>query len=327
MNISGFRPGPFAGPILVAAAIMMAGAGAARAACPDLIKAFDRAVVERQVDAAISGLEDISDSPSQMCLGRLPEFRAKLVDFLIDYAHSPGLADKVRDTIITKAERIVDVSGNWQGKTKLGDYFFARRDQLKAHEWYVKSVAALDTPGATATDEERKKLTGRLSAATSLANDDKGGTRHIPNPVHNRDASGHLGGLLSPALVRVRTAEVVAVPMPINFAYNQTTFTPAGEEAMKELIEAANQVTTMKLVGHTDPRGTPEYNVNLSRNRVMAVRNRLEQAGVKAQITVQWKGSSEPFDVTVLPDGDKLSQEEIWQLDRRVVWLRDAERD
>ena len=136
-----------------------------------------------------------------------------------------------------------------------------------------------------------------------------------------------LGGLFSPSLVRTRTAEVVAVPMPINFVYNQTAFTPAGEEAIQELIEAAKQVPTMKLVGHTDPRGAPEYNMNLSKGRVLAVRDRLVQAGVKAQIVVQWKGAGEPFDWSVLPDGDKLSQEEIWQLDRRVVWLRDAERD
>jgi outer membrane protein OmpA-like peptidoglycan-associated protein len=328
MNVSGFRPGPFAGPIFIAVAIVMAGAGAARAECPELITAFDKAVAERQVNAAISNLDDLHDN---LCLDgrRFAEFRAKLVDFLVDYAHAPGLDDKVRDAIITKAERIVDVSGNWQGKAKLGDYFFARRDQLKAHEWYVKSVAALDTPGASATDAERTKLKTRLSAAQSLANDDKGGTRRIPNPVRNRDASGHLGGLLSPALVRVRNAEVVAVPIPINFVYNEATFTPAGEEAMKELIEAAkaSEVKTMKLVGHTDPRGSAEYNNNLSRDRVMAVRDRLMKAGVKAQIAVRGVGFSEPFDVSALPDGDKLSQEEIWQLDRRVEWLRDAERD
>jgi outer membrane protein OmpA-like peptidoglycan-associated protein len=329
MDISGFRPGPFAGPILIAAAIMMAGAGAAQAACPDLIKAFDNAVAERQVDAAISGLNDISDSPSQMCLGRFAEFRAKLVDFLLDYAGTPGLPKQAHDNAIAKAEKTVAVSGYWQGKAKLADYYFAHGDKPMAHHWYVESVAALATPGAAATDDERRKLAGKLAAAQSLANDDKGGQRRILNPVHNRDASGRVAGVLSPALVHVRTAEVVAVPMPINFVYNQATFTPAGEDAVKELIEAAQQqqITTMKLVGHTDPRGAPEYNMKLSRERVLAVRDRLVQAGVKAQITVKGVGADEPFDVSVLPDGDKLSQEEIWQLDRRVVWLRDAERD
>jgi outer membrane protein OmpA-like peptidoglycan-associated protein len=330
MNISGFRPGPFAGPILIAAAIMVAAAGAAQAACPDLIKTFDKAVAERQMDAAINSLDDISDNPSQMCLGRLPEFRAKLVDFLIDYARTPGLEAATRDKTIAKAENIVEVSGHWQGEVKLGDYFFAQRDQVKAHAWYVKSVAALATPGSTpATDKDRKELAGKLAAAQSLANDDKGGTRRVSNLVRNRAADGSLGGLYSTALVHLRAAEVVAVPMPINFVYNQASFTPAGEEAMKELIEAAKQVTTMKLVGHADPRGTPEYNMNLSRTRVLAVRDRLVQAGAKtqAQVTVKWVGSSEAFDVSVLPDGDKLSQEEIWQLDRRVVWLRDAERE
>jgi outer membrane protein OmpA-like peptidoglycan-associated protein len=326
MNISGMRRGPFAGPIFIAAAIMLAGSGAAQAACPDLIKAFDKAVAERQVDAALSGLNDIGDNP--VCLARLPEYRAKLVDFLIDYARAPGLAADLRDKTIAKAERIVDVSGNWQGKVKLGDYFFAQGDKVKAHEWYIKSVAALATPGSVpASDDDRKKLTGKLAAAQSLANDDKGGQRRIA-PVGNRDAEGRLGGLYSPALLsRTRAAEIVSVPLPINFMYNQTAFTPAGEQAMQELIEAAKNVPTMKLVGHADPRGAAEYNLNLSRDRVMAVRDRLVQAGVKAQITVQWKGATEPFDVSVLDDADKLSQEDVWQLDRRVVWIRDAERE
>jgi outer membrane protein OmpA-like peptidoglycan-associated protein len=328
MNVSGFRPGPFAGPIFVAAAIMIAEAGAAQAACDDLIKAFDKAVAGRQVDTATSGLDDLYDN---LCLDgrRFAEFRAKLVDFLIDYARTPGLAADVRDKTVAKAEKIVQVSGYWQGKVKLGDYFFAQRDQVKAHTWYVQSVAALATPGsASATDKDRKELASKLAAAQSLANDDKGGTRGIPDPVHNRAADGSLGGLFSTSLlVRVRAAEVVAVPMPINFVYNQATFTPAGEESMLELIEAAKQVTTMKLVGHADPRGTPEYNINLSRARVMAVRDRLVQAGVKAQITVKGVGAAEPFDVSALPDGNKLSQEEVWQLDRRVEWLRDAERE
>jgi outer membrane protein OmpA-like peptidoglycan-associated protein len=296
MNISGVRSGPFAGPIFIAAAIMMAGAGAAQAACEDLIKAFDKAVAEQKVDAAISGLDDISDNTSPMCLGRLPQFRAKLVDFLVDYARTPGLAVDARNETIAKAEKIVQVSGHWQGKVKLGDYFFAQRDRVRAHAWYVQGVAALATPGsAPATDKDRKELADKLAAAESLANDDKGGTAPPPNLVRNRAADGSLGGIFSTSLlVRVRGAEVVAVPMPINFVFNKATFTPAGEEAMQELIEAAKHVTTMKLVGHTDPRGTDEYNLILSTDRVTAVRDRLVKAGIKAQITVKGVGRVAP---------------------------------
>jgi outer membrane protein OmpA-like peptidoglycan-associated protein len=326
MTISGFRPGPFAGPIFIVTAIMMAGAGAAQAACADLIKAFEKAVAERQMDAAVRGLDDLHDN---LCLAgsRFAEYRAKLVDFLIDYAGTPGLPKPAHDNAIDRAGKIVAVSGYWQGKAKVADYYFAHGDKSMAHHWYVESVAALATPGATATDDERKTLASKIAAAQSLANDDKGGQRRIVNPVHNRDASGRVCGLLCPALVHTRTAEVVAVPMPINFVYNEATFTPAGEDAMKELIEAAQGVSTMKLVGHTDPRGAPEYNMKLSRDRVNAVAKKLGEAHVTAKITVEWRGASEPFDVSVLPDGDKLSQEEVWQLDRRVVWLRNAERD
>jgi hypothetical protein len=175
MNVSGFRPGPFARPILIAAAIVMAGAGAAQAACADAIKAFEKAVAERQVDAAVSGLNDISDSPSQMCLGRLAEFRAKLVAFLIDYARTPDLDTGVRDNAIDKAEKVIATCENWQLKAQIGDYHFAHGDKPKAFLWYQLSIGALSTPGFTATDEERRALMQKLAAAQSLVNDDNGG--------------------------------------------------------------------------------------------------------------------------------------------------------
>src|SRR5262249_8655994 len=137
---------------------------------------------------------------------------------------------------------------------------------------------------------------------------------------------GSLGGIYARTLLRVRGAAVVSVPVPINFEYNQTTFTPRGVEAMKELIEAAKDVPVMTLVGHADPQGSHAYNMELSKGRVMAVRDELVRQGVKAQITVLWKGDTVPFDVTLLPDADKLSQDDIYQLDRRVEWVRNAER-
>jgi outer membrane protein OmpA-like peptidoglycan-associated protein len=196
-------------------------------------------------------------------------------------------------------------------------------DRAKAHQWYMQSVSVLATPGFTATDEERKELKTKLAAAQSLATDDRGGQRSVPF-IKSRDALGNLGGIYSPALLHVRGATVVSVPIPINFYYNDIRFTPNGEQAMQELAEAAAQVPTMKLVGHADPRGNPQYNMDLSKRRVMAVRDELGKKGVKAKIMIEWKGDQQPFDVSVLPDADKLSQEDVWQLDRRVEWVRDA---
>jgi outer membrane protein OmpA-like peptidoglycan-associated protein len=334
MKISG-RRGPIAGPVFIAAAIMMAGAGSAQAACADLLKDFDKAVAERNADAAITGLTAIGGNP--VCMSKLPEYRVRLVDFLIDYARAPNLPAAERDRIIGKAANIVQSMSYWQGKAKLGDYYFSLRDKELAHAWYKLSVEALATPGGTgpaATDQQRKELMTKLAAAQSLANDDKGGTQQRRIFASSRAPDGSLSGLFSPALLRrsaprvpgVRAVEAVAVPIPINFETDKAALTQLGEQAMQEMIEAAKQVQgTIKLVGHADQRGNHEHNEWLSKIRVEAVRNILVQHGVTARIDVDWKGDWEPFDVSVLPDGDKLSQEDKWQLDRRVVWVRDSQ--
>jgi outer membrane protein OmpA-like peptidoglycan-associated protein len=328
MNISPMRSGLFAGPVLVAAATMMAATGAAQAACANLVAAFDKAVAARQVDAAVGGLAAIGGDTDDACLGHLKDFRVRLADFLLAYADTPGLASKDRDHAIAAADTTLLTGGYWQGKRRLADYYFAHGDKPKAHEWYKRSIAALGIPGAApATDRQLKELMARAAGAKSLANNEPpagnpGGSRY----VSERGDDGSLGGIYSRALLRVRGAATVSVPVPINFEYNKTTFTPLGEEAMKELIDAAKGVPAMTLVGHADPQGSHAYNMELSRGRAMAVRDALIRAGIKAQITVQWKGDTEPFDVSLLPDADVLSQEDVYQLDRRVEWLRNAER-
>jgi outer membrane protein OmpA-like peptidoglycan-associated protein len=122
-------------------------------------------------------------------------------------------------------------------------------------------------------------------------------------------------------LERVRFG-IVAVSIPIHFAASQTTFTPAGEQALQELVEAAKRMSALTLVGHAAPRGrTHEDNMNLSRRRVIAVRDKLVENDVRAEITIAWRGDLEPFDVSALPDSGQLSQDEIWRLDDRVEWV------
>jgi outer membrane protein OmpA-like peptidoglycan-associated protein len=321
MNFSGMPPARFAGSIFIVAAIMLAGAGAAQAACTEVIAAFNKAIAARQMEAAISGLEDIADNPGKECLGSLANFRVRLVDFLLDYADTPSLAADIRTKAFDKAERILEVSGYWQGKARIAAHYLAQKTpeaRVKAYEWYMKSIEALDTPGAApASDQQRKELMGRMAAAQSLSNDDKGGNQQVA--FHgSRAVGGGLSGIYSPSL---RVAGVRAVPVPINFEYDRATFTANGEQAMQELIEAAKDVDGMTLVGHTDQKGSNEYNMDLSKRRALAVRERLVSAGIPAgKIKVEWKGKTEPFDVSVLPDPGGLSDDDIRQLDRRVVW-------
>jgi outer membrane protein OmpA-like peptidoglycan-associated protein len=327
MKLWGIRVSLLAGAIFAAAGTPIA----AHATCADLVAAFGEAVAARSVDAAIRGLEAISDDA--VCGGRVDEFRGKLVDFLVAYAGAPGLAATDRAKAVDVAERTLTTGGgNWRGAEKLADYFMGRGDMLSAYEWYQKSVSILNAPGIRASLDERSALLTRLAAAQSLANDDQEGRKRVAFTPVMREPDGRPGGIYSPALLRgpraglrgPRGAAVVSVPVPVNFYTDETRFTPAGEKAMQELAEAVKTVGTMKLIGHADPRGTAEHNMDLSRRRVEAVRAELLRQGIRAEIRIDWKGASQPFNVGVLPNADRLSPEEIWQLDRRVEWVRDA---
>jgi outer membrane protein OmpA-like peptidoglycan-associated protein len=288
-------------------------------------------VAANSLDAAIHGLEAISDDP--VCGGRIDEFRDKLVDFLVAYAGAPSTTTADREKALSKAENTLTTGGgNWRGAEELADYFMGRGDRLHAYEWYQKSVSILNVLDILVPPEQRGALLTKLAVAQSLANDDQEGRKRITFTPVMREPDGRPGGIYSPALLRgpraglrgPRGAAVVSVPIPVNFYTNETRFTPTGEKAMQELAEAAKTMRMMKLIGHADPRGTAEYNMDLSRRRVEAVRAELLRQGIRAEIRIDWKGASEPFNVGVLPNADRLSREEIWQLDRRVEWVRDA---
>jgi outer membrane protein OmpA-like peptidoglycan-associated protein len=307
------------------AATFLAVAGTAsgvQAACQDLVAAFNRAIAARAVDAANRALDAIGDDI--VCGARVDEFRSKLAEFLVAYVAADRTSNRTHATLM--AERTLESIRNWQIAEKLADDFMESGDKVNAHHWYEQSVSFLKTnPGIGAAAIERDRLITKLAAAQSLANDDQEGNKTIAYVPTAREIDGSLGGLYSNVLLRGhRAAEVVSVPIPINFYTDETRFTPTGERALQELAEAVQeqQVRTLRLVGHADPRGTPQHNMDLSRRRVEAVRDELRRRGIGADIMIDWKGAQRPFDVGVLPY--KPSQEEIWQLDRRVEWEREA---
>ena len=112
-----------------------------------------------------------------------------------------------------------------------------------------------------------------------------------------------------------------ALPVPITFVYGKTTFTRVGEEAARELAIALKEQRplNMTLIGHTDVRGTAEFNLKLSRDRAAAVAEYLRQNGIDISIQSVGKGSNEPMRLSDTPG---LGQEDIHALNRRVEWQR-----
>jgi outer membrane protein OmpA-like peptidoglycan-associated protein len=170
---------------------------------------------------------------------------------------------------------------------------------------------------------DSKLLKERAAAAKILASDDAGGTKVAELAPSHRDMNGALAGIY------VRGVEVESVPLPINFDYDSDALTDVGKQAAKELAEAVaeQKVRQVSLVGHTDKRGDPGYNMGLSIRRAEAVRAFLqsyiatELKTASPKIVVDGKGPNVPFDRSVL--GHPISDEDGFALDRRVEWVRD----
>ena len=112
-----------------------------------------------------------------------------------------------------------------------------------------------------------------------------------------------------------------ALPVPITFVYGQAAFTSVGEQAARELLTALREQKPERiiLVGHTDPRGTPQGNMKLSIDRAKAVAKFLADNGLDIPVEASGKGQSEPL---AIADRSGLTEEDIFALSRRVEWRR-----
>lgn len=97
-----------------------------------------------------------------------------------------------------------------------------------------------------------------------------------------------------------KTVEELDDRIIIRFPYNSTEreYDPAVEEYLTKLADRVKTTgESIQLTGHTDNKGTPEYNLRLGKTRTDVIRNLLIGKGVKAeQVTAESKGQSQPVD-------------------------------
>jgi outer membrane protein OmpA-like peptidoglycan-associated protein len=105
--------------------------------------------------------------------------------------------------------------------------------------------------------------------------------RAEPIPVPVKEA------VVAPALPAPGPSEppmLRAVPSRVHFALDKSVLAPASRRVLDALVDSLSQYggVRMELDGHTDPRGTVNYNMALSQRRVVAVRDYLVGKGVAA---------------------------------------------
>jgi peptidoglycan-associated lipoprotein len=106
-----------------------------------------------------------------------------------------------------------------------------------------------------------------------------------------------------------------------HFAYNSASVMAGDKAIMKKLADCFTtgklKGRTMRLVGHADPRGEPEYNMVLGGRRADNVASALKKEGLPAsQVTTTSRGELDA----------RGSDESSWAEDRRVdIMLADSE--
>ena len=110
---------------------------------------------------------------------------------------------------------------------------------------------------------------------------------------------------------------LTTTPVPMTFVYNEATLTPEGREAARLLLEylTLKKFGSVTLSGHADERGLPDYNMELSRQRLISIEHLLRDGGYQGKLDLLPKGATEPFKGV---DRSRYPREELLQLDRRV---------
>lgn len=102
----------------------------------------------------------------------------------------------------------------------------------------------------------------------------------------------------------------------IYFEYDSTIINPEGQSALNAHAEylSLNSTKILIIEGHTDERGTREYNLSLGERRGRAVADFLTASGVPGeQVEVRSYGEENPVALD--------HSESAWQLNRRVELL------
>lgn len=310
---------PLARNTLAAAAatlFLTFGAMSARADCAALLAQLDQAIAAKSLGDAKTIEKNIY--LDDVCSGKDTQAKDRIVALEVELVAEAGTSAATRDIILADLRNPAGWLHNWATAARVADRLFGQRHFSDATEFYDRAIALAGDPSAM-SDPQKQDILKKASAAKMLASDDDQGRHKAQFASTTRGADGALGGIYAPSM---RGVVPTAVPLPINFIYNSTQFSPVGEKAVAELGDYLRQqhVTDVTLIGHTDERGPDDYNVKLSEARVRRVADVLKTQGVAVHVNAIGKGWHDPLDVSRLPYTP--DQEEVWALNRRVELVR-----
>jgi outer membrane protein OmpA-like peptidoglycan-associated protein len=310
---------PF-GILLVGLVGLLASAVAAKADCDDLLKKFNAAIASQSLpDAQALESEIATDGVCGALKDEVQRQRAILQLRMAQTLMNRNAPAADYESLIIDAEKPQIL---WRASAGLGDLRFRQRRFAEAAVAYERALEIMKSRSRTPTEPNRaaiKAIFDRTSEARMLASSEEtSGGKPVFVAAAKDHRSGTIGGSMSES---IRGFAISSVPIPVQFETASAKFTPVGEQAAKELLDVIRDQhpSEIAIVGHTDERGEAGYNMRLSDQRAKAVADYLKTNGITAKITTIARGKSEPLR---LSSTEGLSREDIWALNRRVVWQR-----
>jgi outer membrane protein OmpA-like peptidoglycan-associated protein len=289
--------------------------------CQPLLDDFNRAVdsgIESQAQKLVDAIATSADCgryqvPAQR---RLAALRLSLAQLMM--ARGRPVPDFERLLLAAQSSEVL-----WQASATVGEVRFGERRFVEAAQAYDVAIEIIKNETLTPAAPSKFDIEGlieRSGQARLLAANVSGageGEKFVKTAKDHRD--GTLGGFYSRS---VRGIVPRAIPVPITFEYRKAIFTDVGQDAARELLGALQEQRPSRilLVGHTDVRGTAEFNLKLSRDRADAVASFLQQNGLSIPVETEGKGANQPMR---LSDTSGLTEEDIYALNRRVEWRRE----
>ncbi len=133
-----------------------------------------------------------------------------------------------------------------------------------------------------------------------------------PNQMAGYTGKAYTGGALVNNSDAIKQA-AASLPSLVHFDYNSDAIKPQAAAILDEQVKflTANETARVLVAGHTDERGSREYNMSLGERRAAAVRGYLLNKGVKeANVEIVSFGEERP----VATGSDEAS----WSQNRRA---------
>jgi len=194
-----------------------------------------------------------------------------------------------------------------RGSVRLVDSLYARLDSLKhnpgfrcAREPLARLEVELAWAGNEKLDQGDCRTSPHVARAIELARAAEDSVALcIPPPVAVAPEAPLPAPAPDPVIaVPMPTREELRIPRNVHFALNQFDIGPTSRGVIGGIVALLQKYPsiTVRLVGHADSRGSPEYNLALSKRRVEVVRAVLVEMGIDStRLSTDYRGKSEPY--------------------------------